>query len=138
MKILLDSSGWIEFFTGGPLADRYAVYLALWTAVLLQQPLAPAIVLAAVALAAAQALWHYTLIRFRTRDGCFQAFRLNHWLGFTVFAGVVGGYAPTPGIWPWVVALTVSPRTHTGKTGGVGGGIGCPQGGCRGHRYTES
>ena len=28
MKILLDSSGWIEFFTGGPLADRYAVYLA--------------------------------------------------------------------------------------------------------------
>ena len=71
----------------------YAVYLALWTAVLLQQPLAPAIVLAAVALAAAQALWHYTLIRARTRDGCFQAFRLNHWLGFTVFAGVVGGYA---------------------------------------------
>ena len=28
MKILLDSSGWIEFFTGGPLADRYAIYLA--------------------------------------------------------------------------------------------------------------
>jgi len=27
VKILLDSSGWIEFFTGGPLADRYAVYL---------------------------------------------------------------------------------------------------------------
>lgn len=27
MKILLDSSGWIEFFTGGPLADRYALYL---------------------------------------------------------------------------------------------------------------
>ena len=28
MKVLLDSSGWIEFFTGGPLADRYAAYLA--------------------------------------------------------------------------------------------------------------
>ena len=28
MKILLDSSGWIEFFTGGPRADRYATYLA--------------------------------------------------------------------------------------------------------------
>ena len=28
MKILLDSSGWIEFFTGGPLAERYAPYLA--------------------------------------------------------------------------------------------------------------
>ena len=29
MKILLDSSGWIEFFTDGPLADRYAGYLTL-------------------------------------------------------------------------------------------------------------
>jgi len=38
--------------------------------------------------AAAQALWHYTLIRARTREGCFKAFRLNHWLGFAVFAGV--------------------------------------------------
>ena len=38
-------------------------------------------------------LWHYTLIRDRARDGCFKAFRLNHWLGFTVFAGVVAGYA---------------------------------------------
>lgn len=27
MKILVDSSGWIEFFTGGPLAERYASYL---------------------------------------------------------------------------------------------------------------
>ena len=29
----------------------------------------------------------------RGREGCFKAFRLNHWLGFTVFAGVVAGYA---------------------------------------------
>jgi predicted nucleic acid-binding protein len=28
VKVVLDSSGWIEFFTDGPLADRYAVYLA--------------------------------------------------------------------------------------------------------------
>lgn len=28
MKVVLDSSGWIEFFTGGPRADRYAAYLA--------------------------------------------------------------------------------------------------------------
>lgn len=28
MKVLLDSNGWIEFFTGGPLADRYAAYFA--------------------------------------------------------------------------------------------------------------
>lgn len=27
MKVLLDSSGWIEFFIGGPLAQRYASYL---------------------------------------------------------------------------------------------------------------
>ena len=43
---------------------------------------------AGIAVAAAQALWHCTLIRERTRDGCFKAFRLNHWLGFAVFAGV--------------------------------------------------
>lgn len=28
MKVLLDSSGWVEFFTGGLLAERYAAYLA--------------------------------------------------------------------------------------------------------------
>lgn len=28
MKILLDSSGWIAFFTSGPLADRYAAYFS--------------------------------------------------------------------------------------------------------------
>ena len=41
-----------------------------------------------MALAAAQAAWHGVLIRDRSRDGCFKAFRLNHWLGFTVFGGV--------------------------------------------------
>jgi 4-hydroxybenzoate polyprenyltransferase len=40
-----------------------------------------------IAAAAAQAAWHYTLIRHRQRDGCFKAFRLNHWVGFAVFAG---------------------------------------------------
>jgi len=28
------------------------------------------------------------MIRGRTREGCFRAFRLNHWLGFTLFAGL--------------------------------------------------
>ncbi|MDE2611945.1 MAG: 4-hydroxybenzoate octaprenyltransferase [Burkholderiales bacterium] len=41
-----------------------------------------------VAVAAAQALWHFALIRTRTREGCFKAFRLNHWLGLAIFAGV--------------------------------------------------
>lgn len=27
MKVLVDSSGWIEFFTGGRLGERYASYL---------------------------------------------------------------------------------------------------------------
>ena len=39
--------------------------------------------------ALAQVLWHYVHIKDRTREGCFKAFRVNHWLGFTVFAGVV-------------------------------------------------
>ena len=71
----------------------YAIYLAVWAAVLLRQALPAAVVLIAVAVAAAQAVWHFTLIRGRTREGCFKAFRLNHWLGFTVFAGVAAAYA---------------------------------------------
>ena len=70
----------------------YGAYLAIWAGVLVQR-LPVAIVAAAIALAAAQAAWHFTLIRDRCRDGCFKAFRLNHWLGFTVFAGVAAGYA---------------------------------------------
>jgi 4-hydroxybenzoate polyprenyltransferase len=38
--------------------------------------------------AAAQAVWHFGLIKARDRDGCFKAFRFNHWLGLAVFAGV--------------------------------------------------
>jgi 4-hydroxybenzoate polyprenyltransferase len=40
---------------------------------------------AGVALAAAQALWHLWLIRDRSREGCFKAFRLNHWVGAALF-----------------------------------------------------
>ncbi len=43
--------------------------------------------------AAATAAWHWALIRDRSRDGCFRAFRLNHWLGFAVFFGVAAAYA---------------------------------------------
>lgn len=70
----------------------YAAYLVIWGVVLAGR--IPAAVLAlALAAAAAQAAWHYALIRERTREGCFRAFRLNHWLGFTLFAGVAAGYA---------------------------------------------
>ena len=40
-------------------------------------------------LALAQVAWHHAHIKGRTREGCFKAFRVNHWLGFTVFIGVV-------------------------------------------------
>jgi len=66
----------------------YAVYLASWTALGLSLGLGGVFVLG-IAAAAAQAAWHFTLIRGRTREGCFRAFRANHWLGFAVFVGVV-------------------------------------------------
>jgi 4-hydroxybenzoate polyprenyltransferase len=44
---------------------------------------------AGLAVATGLALSHFTLIRTRTRDGCFRAFRLNHWIGFAVFVGVL-------------------------------------------------
>jgi 4-hydroxybenzoate polyprenyltransferase len=43
--------------------------------------------------AAAIAIYHYTLIRSRAREGCFRAFLHNQWLGFAVFAGVVADFA---------------------------------------------
>jgi len=70
----------------------YAVYLCIWSLAGVGQALGAAF-FAAIALAALQAGWHWWLIRERTREGCFKAFRLNHWLGFTVFAGIVAGYA---------------------------------------------
>jgi 4-hydroxybenzoate polyprenyltransferase len=64
----------------------YAAYLVVW-GVLLDAPHKPW-VQAGLAAAAVQAAWHFVLIKDRTRDGCFQAFRLNHWVGFAVFAGL--------------------------------------------------
>ncbi|MFN4349701.1 MAG: 4-hydroxybenzoate octaprenyltransferase [Hylemonella sp.] len=70
----------------------YVVQLLLWT-VLLVERLAPWAWFLALVAATAQVVWHHRLIRDRTREGCFKAFRLNHWLGFTLFAGIVAGYA---------------------------------------------
>jgi 4-hydroxybenzoate polyprenyltransferase len=64
----------------------YAIYLTAWGALGRSLGLGGWFWLG-IAAAAAQALWHYTLIRERTREGCFKAFRLNHWLGCAVFAG---------------------------------------------------
>jgi 4-hydroxybenzoate polyprenyltransferase len=46
-----------------------------------------------VAVAAAMAVYHYTLIRGRDRMLCFKAFRHNNWLGAALFAGVALDYA---------------------------------------------
>ena len=65
----------------------YAAYLGIWGLLLAQSLSYPAWI-AGLAVAAAQALWHYRLIRLRERDNCFTAFRQNHWLGFAVFLGI--------------------------------------------------
>ena len=70
----------------------YAAYLAIWSWLGARLGLAWPY-FAGIATAAAIAAWHFTLIRDRSRDGCFHAFRLNHWLGFAVFAGAVLAYA---------------------------------------------
>ncbi len=48
---------------------------------------------AGVAVAALQMVWHYFLIRHRTREGCFVAFSKSHWIGVSLFAGVALAYA---------------------------------------------
>ena len=64
----------------------YALYLLSWAELGRAVGLG-AWFLVGIAVATAQAFWHYTLIRGRTREACFKAFRQNHWLGFAVFAG---------------------------------------------------
>ena len=71
----------------------YGAYLAIWGGVMQGRTTAPALVALGLAVAAAQAVWHGWLIRERSREGCFKAFRLNHWLGFAVFAGIAGAYS---------------------------------------------
>jgi 4-hydroxybenzoate polyprenyltransferase len=66
----------------------YAAYLAVWAVIGHRLGLGPAFFVG-IAIAGGLAGWHFTLIRDRSRDGCFRAFRLNHWVGFAVFAGVV-------------------------------------------------
>ncbi|WP_420849307.1 4-hydroxybenzoate octaprenyltransferase [Ramlibacter henchirensis] len=70
----------------------YGAFLAIWLLALAPRELGAPFYIGIVA-AVAQALWHWQLIRERTRDGCFKAFRLNHWVGFAVFAGIAAGYA---------------------------------------------
>ena len=66
----------------------YALFVCIWAAIGWRIGLAwPYFV--GLTVSAALAAWHWTLIRTRSREGCFRAFRLNHWVGFAAFAGVV-------------------------------------------------
>jgi 4-hydroxybenzoate polyprenyltransferase len=53
---------------------------------------------AGLAAAGAMMLYHWRLIRGRSREGCFKAFRHNNWVGLAIFAGIV---AATPIRLPW-------------------------------------
>ena len=73
----------------------YAVYLLSWLYLGLKLGLGAAYAVGIV-VAAVQAGWHFTLIYGRSREGCFRAFRANHWLGAAVFAGVVLSFTFAP------------------------------------------
>lgn len=68
----------------------YLVQLVIWSWAIVPQPRAWVWWLG-VAVVLAQVVWHATLIKDRTREGCFKAFRANHWVGFTLFAAIVLG-----------------------------------------------
>ncbi|WP_138513837.1 4-hydroxybenzoate octaprenyltransferase [Rhodoferax bucti] len=72
----------------------YVLYLLIWTGLVLPAALNSWAWWLGMAVAAAQVVWHGTLIKDRTREGCFKAFRLNHWVGFAVFVGVVLAVGP--------------------------------------------
>ena len=75
----------------------YLIFLAVWTVAL--WPVAQsAAYQAALLMALLQALWHGWLIRKRQREGCFKAFRLNHWLGMTMFVGIALAHGGGPSL----------------------------------------
>ena len=69
----------------------YFIFIGIWSLTLALHGVSALFCIALVP-ALAQVGWHYRLVRDRSRDGCFKAFRLNHWLGFTLFAGIVVAY----------------------------------------------
>ena len=69
------------------IAFCYILYLLIWS-VAIDFIAYSAIYLIALFVAVLQVIWHIWLIRNREREACFKAFRLNHWLGFTVFVGI--------------------------------------------------
>lgn len=70
----------------------YLLFISIWAVALMQYAYG-ALFYIAIGLILGQVAWHYMLIRSRSREGCFKAFRLNHWIGFTLFAGIAASYA---------------------------------------------
>jgi len=71
----------------------YAVTLALLAAVGRLEGFASwSFYNAGLVIAAGMAVYHYRLIRGRSRDGCFRAFNHNNWFGAAVFGGLVLEY----------------------------------------------
>lgn len=71
----------------------YLLYLGIWHWLIACSSyqirlVSPMLWHASLAMACGQVLWHFRLIKDRSREGCFKAFRVNHWLGFTLFTGV--------------------------------------------------
>ena len=65
----------------------YLIYLPIWSFIIYRSAPSAIFWIAFIA-ALLQVFWHWTLIKTRSREGCFKAFRVNHWLGFTVFVGI--------------------------------------------------
>jgi len=77
----------------------YVLMLAIlaWTGIMLRLGWA---FHAGLGVAGAMMYYHYTLIRERSREGCFRAFRHNNWVGLAIFAGIVLSYLLPEFPWP--------------------------------------
>jgi 4-hydroxybenzoate polyprenyltransferase len=65
----------------------YAIFVGAMAAIGRWQGCGPAY-FAGLLVASGIAIYHYFLIRGRSREGCFKAFLHNNWLGAAVFAGI--------------------------------------------------
>jgi len=70
----------------------YLIFMAIWLLVGMNTAQIAIIFIVFMA-SSTQIYWHWRLIRSRSREGCFTAFRQNHWLGLTLFAGIALSYA---------------------------------------------
>jgi 4-hydroxybenzoate polyprenyltransferase len=78
----------------------YSTFALAMAAIGLWQRYGPAY-FAGVAAALLVAAHHYRLIRDRSREGCFRAFRHNNWIGAAIFAGIAIDNLPWRAIWAW-------------------------------------